>query len=170
MSDNTFTLEVFSPSREFFKGTVEAVTVTALYDDQKHKTVEENDGEYIFDFSKVHFDSIEFPSQEITVLAHHQPMVAALVPGEFRFKANGEWRSAYNAEGFLVVQSDNEVSIFATRCEWPEFIDEAKARSVIAYETEQLRNASSLSEHRRSEIELQRMFTMLKVKSKNLNN
>lgn len=102
---------------------------------------------------------------ELCVLAGHQPLLAALSPGEVRLKANGEVKSAYVADGFMEVRPDH-VMVFSHICEWPEDIDEARTRKEIEKDREQLRNAESLSEHRRSEIELQRMMAMLKVKSK----
>lgn len=103
---------------------------------------------------------------EITVLANHQPMTVALAPGELKIKTNGEWRSAYNSEGFMEVRGDS-VLIFSHLCEWPEDIDEVRAKAAIERDNEQLRNTTSLSEHRRSEVELQRMLAMLRVRNQN---
>ena len=102
---------------------------------------------------------------ELCVLAGHQPLVAALSPGEVRLKVNGEIKRAYVADGFMEVRPDH-VMVFSHICEWPEDIDEARTRREIEKDREQLRNAESLSEHRRSEIELQRMLSMLKGQSK----
>ena len=164
---NTFRLEIFTPRKHFFSQDVEGVTVTYIFDDKKSKFWDEVPNGKIIDFTD--FDVLDIPTGELTVLAHHQPMVAALAPGEMRIKIDGEWKSAYNSEGFMEVRGDNEVYIFSNFCEWPEDIDEVRAKQLIAKETEELRNASSLNEHRRSEIELQRIFTMLKVKDKNIN-
>lgn len=102
---------------------------------------------------------------ELCVLAGHQPLLAALTPGEVRLKVDGEVKTAYVADGFMEVRPDH-VMVFSHVCEWPEDIDEARTRREIEKDREQLRNAESLSEHRRSEIELQRMMAMLKVKRK----
>ncbi len=103
---------------------------------------------------------------ELCVLAGHQPLLAALTPGEVRLKVKGEVKRAYVADGFMEVRPDH-VMVFSHICEWPEDIDEVRTRREIEKDREQLRNAESLSEHRRSEIELQRMMAMLKVKKKN---
>ena len=102
---------------------------------------------------------------ELCVLAGHQPLLAALTPGEVRLKVNGEVKRAYVADGFMEVRPDH-VMVFSHICEWPEDIDEARTRREIEKDREQLRNAESLSEHRKTEIELQRMMAMLKVKNK----
>ncbi len=102
---------------------------------------------------------------ELCVFAGHQPLLAALMPGEVRLKVKGEVKRAYVADGFMEVRPDH-VMVFSHICEWPEDIDEVRTRREIEKDREQLRNAESLSEHRRSEIELQRMMAMLKVKRK----
>ncbi len=105
---------------------------------------------------------------ELCVLAGHQPMLVALEPGEVRLKIDGEVKKAFVADGFMEVRPDH-VMVFSHLCEWPEDIDEVRAQNAIERDREQLRNAESLSEHRRSEIELQRMMAMLKVKGKGTN-
>lgn len=105
---------------------------------------------------------------ELCVLAGHQPMLAAIVPGEVRIKTEKGTESAYVSDGFIEVRPDR-VMLFSHLCEWPEDIDEVKAKAAIERDREQLRNTESLSEHRRSEIELTRMMAMLKVKKKYIN-
>ncbi len=105
---------------------------------------------------------------EMCVLAGHQPLLAALSTGEVRLTVNGEVKKAYVADGFMEVRPDH-VMVFSHICEWPEDVDEALARRQRERDEEQLRNAESLSEHRRSEIELQRMMTMLRGKKKPIN-
>ncbi len=100
---------------------------------------------------------------QLAVLANHQAMTAALIPGELKIKIDGEWKSAYNSDGFMEVHN-NTVTIFSHFCEWPEDIDEVRAKLTIEKDNERLRNTKSLSEHRRNEIELQRMLAMLQVK------
>ncbi len=104
---------------------------------------------------------------ELCILAGHRPLLAALTPGEVRLKVNGEVKKAYVSDGFMEVRPDH-VMVFSHICEWPEDIDEAKTRREIEKEKEQLRNAESLSEHRRNEIELQRMLAMLRVRNRNI--
>lgn len=105
---------------------------------------------------------------EICVLAGHHPMLAAIVPGEVRIKTGDDMKNAYVSDGFMEVRPDR-VMVFSHMCEWPEDIDEVKAKATIERDREQLRNTESLSEHRRSEIELKRMMAMLRVKKKDIN-
>ena len=81
---------------------------------------------------------------------------------------NGEWKKAFVGDGFMEVRPD-DVLVFTHLLEWPEDIDEAKAQLLLEQEKEQLRNAASFSEHRRTEIELQRMMTTLRKRNYNLN-
>ncbi len=165
---STFKLEIFTPRRLFLSEQVEGVTVCSIYNDKGSEFWDNVDEGQMLDFTD--FENLDIPTGELTVLAHHAPMVAALAPGEMRIKINGEWKKAYNSEGFMEVRGNNEVYIFSYFCEWPEDIDELRAKQLIAKETEELRNARSLTEHRLGEIELQRIFTMLRVKHKNVNN
>ncbi len=102
---------------------------------------------------------------ELCVLSGHQPLLAALTPGEVRLKVKGEVKRAYVADGFMEVRPDH-VMVFSHICEWPEDIEEALLKKEQEKEQEKLRNAESLSEHRRNEIELQRMMSMLRVKNR----
>ena len=56
---------------------------------------------------------------EITVLKDHAPMIAVLEIGEMKIKVDGEWKNAFNSEGFVEVRPD-EVLIFSQACEWPD--------------------------------------------------
>ena len=98
---------------------------------------------------------------KLGVLKGHYPMTAALIAGELRLMLDGEWKSAFCSDGFMEVRPD-EVLVFSHMCEWPEDIDEALAKQQHERQTEQLRDAESLREYRRSEIELQRMMALLK--------
>ncbi|MBQ4103841.1 MAG: ATP synthase F1 subunit epsilon [Clostridia bacterium] len=105
---------------------------------------------------------------ELCVLHGHQPMIVALPPGEIKIKQDGEWKKAFVGDGFMEVRPD-DVLVFTHLLEWPKDIDEAKAQLLLEQEKEQLRNAASFSEHRRTEIELQRMMTTLRKRNYNLN-
>ncbi len=163
-----FQLEILTPEKTFFAGTAEAVTVSAVYGDPREHLAENHieDEAYLFREDV----SIDVESAELTVLAHHHPMVAALAPGEIRIKVDGAWKTAYIGEGFLEVGYDNVVQIFSHLCEWPDAIDAVLAAMEEEKEQERLRNTESLSEHRRSEIELQRMLDILRRKRGNVNN
>ena len=130
MSD--FLLEIITPEKQFFKGSVEAIRCETL-------------------------------GGEIGVLKGHQPMVAALKIGEIRLKIAGEWKNAFNSEGFMEVRPD-EVMIFSQSCEWPEDIDEARAEEARLRILETMRHEQGLTEHKHNEISLARAMARLKLK------
>ncbi len=102
------------------------------------------------------------PDGELTVLADHAPMAAALSVGALKIKENGVWRTAFQSEGFLVVRPD-EVLIFAQTCEWPEEIDLARAEEAMNRALEKLRHKQSIYEHKHTGISLTRALTRLKI-------
>ncbi len=130
-----FPLEVLTPEREFFSGSVEALTVN-------------------------------LPDGLLTVLSGHQPMVAALEPGELRFKLEGEWRVCACSEGFLEVAPD-KVRAFVQSCEEPGEIDEARARAAYERESALYAGKQSLREHELTRLALARAMTRLAVSGKN---
>ncbi len=107
--------------------------------------------------------SVEACDGRLTVLAGHAPMVAPLVAGTLNLRIGGEDKEAFHSFGFLEVRPD-EVLMFTQACEWPEEIDEYRAR--VAYEkaTEELRQKQSILEHRHSELSLSRAMARLRIK------
>ncbi len=106
---------------------------------------------------------------ELSVLKGHQPMIVALPPGEVKIKlTNGEWKNAFVSDGFMEVRLE-DVIIFSHFAEWPEDVDEAKAKRLLEQEKEQLKNAQSINEYRQTEIELQRMMMTLRNRGKSFN-
>ena len=67
---------------------------------------------------------------ELCVLSGHHPMLVALAPGEVRIKTSEGVKSAYVSDGFMEVRPDH-VMVFSHLCEWPEDIDEVKAKEII---------------------------------------
>jgi F-type H+-transporting ATPase subunit epsilon len=66
---------------------------------------------------------------EITVMAHHIPLVTVLKPGELRFKKQGEEKSIAVSGGFAEVKSDNSLVILADTAEHATEIDVARAEA-----------------------------------------
>lgn len=130
-----FLLEVLTPEREFFSGTVDALTVT-------------------------------LPDGLLTVLAGHRPMVAALDPGELRYRISGEWLVCACSEGFLEVSPD-KVQVFVQSCEQPGEIDEARAKAAYERESALFAEKQSLREHELTRLALARAMTRLAVSGKN---
>lgn len=64
---------------------------------------------------------------EITILPNHIPLVGLLVPGELRYKKNGEEKSIAISTGFIEVRPKSEVVILADTAEHAAEIDLARA-------------------------------------------
>ncbi|MDR3278006.1 MAG: ATP synthase F1 subunit epsilon [Oscillospiraceae bacterium] len=127
-----FDLKILTPEREFFSGSVEAITVS------------------VYDGS-------------MTVLADHIPLIAPLEISSLRLKMpDGEWREAFNSEGFMEVRREG-VLLFVQTCEWPEEIDARRAEEARLRAEELLRQRHSMSEYQQSKIDLARAMERLRV-------
>ena len=101
-----------------------------------------------------------------TVMAGHQPIVFATEPGTIRITADGKTREAFMSEGFIEVRPDETIA-FAQAVEWPEDINERRARDAKERAEEQLRRKRSAAEYRINRYALQRAFARLRVKHHN---
>lgn len=80
-------------------------------------------------------DMIELTTTEgeMGIYKHHIPLTAIVAPGILRIKNQGEERIAALFDGFIEILEE-EVTILAESCEWPDEIDinraqEAKVRA-----------------------------------------
>ncbi|MBQ3816959.1 MAG: ATP synthase F1 subunit epsilon [Clostridia bacterium] len=105
-------------------------------------------------------------SGEFGILKGHQPMVASLKVEEIRINIKGEWKYAFISEGFLEVRPD-ETIIFAQCGEWPEDIDENRAEDAKLRALSDIKHKTEITEHKHSQISLDRAITRLKIKNKN---
>jgi len=95
-----FIFEVHTPYRLFYSGEVEAVILTLI------------DG-------------------EVAVYAGHAPFTAPVMPCILRIKdKDGNWASAFTAEGILEVKSHKNVLI-SDAAEWPDEIDYERAKKAM---------------------------------------
>ena len=96
------------------------------------------------EFYRGKVESVGFlsPDGQVSIWADHAPMVAPLEISGFRFKAEGAWRSAFIAEGFLKVSAKG-VSVFTEAVEWPENIDVERAKRAKARAEEELKSAAT---------------------------
>ena len=99
---------------------------------------------------------------ERTVLAGHAPMISTLGIGEMKIKENGEWKTAFQSEGFVEVRPD-EVLVFSQLCEWDNEIDVVHVQKIKAAIEEEARSAQSIQEQKHTAISLTRAMTRLKV-------
>ena len=94
------------------------------------------------------------------VEAGHEPVVAAIEPGETRYKVDGVWTSVIVTHGFAEIMSDYAVLLVST-AERPEEIDEARAQRAKSRAEERLRQHGSQREYYRSKAALARATAWL---------
>lgn len=119
-------------------------------------------------FYRGEVESIHIPAVggSCTVMAGHQPMVFATEPGEIQLTVEGKTRAAFMSEGFIEVRPD-ETIVFSEAVEWPEEINERRAKDAKERAEEQLRRNRSAAEYRLNRMALQRAFARLQVKHHN---
>lgn len=100
-----------------------------------------------------------------TIMAMHQPTVLATEPGILKITADGKTREAFISEGFIEVRPDETV-VFSQAVEWPEEINEQRAREAAERAEEMIRRNRSASEYRLNRIALQRAFSRLRSKKR----
>ncbi len=116
-------------------------------------------------FFKGEVESINIPSLggACTIMAGHQPMVFATEPGMITIVEEGRTREAFMSEGFIEVRPDETIA-FSEAVEWPEDIDERRAKEAKERAEEMLRRNRSAAEYKLNRIALQRAFARLRVK------
>jgi len=67
---------------------------------------------------------------EIGILPGHSPIIAALVPGEIRFRVGQNWRIAAATHGYAEIGPELAV-IVVNAAEWPEQIDVRRAEQAL---------------------------------------
>lgn len=108
---------------------------------------------------------LKTPMGEVGVLPGHIPMVIAVSVGPVKIRQNGKWRIAFLSEGFMEVTQERAV-IMTDNAEWPEEIDENRAKEAKLRAEERLHRQISKVEYIRSQAALSRAMERLKIKSK----
>jgi len=106
--------------------------------------------------------TVTAPDGKMTILADHIPIITPLVVGTLSIKISGEWRDAFNSEGFMEVRH-GEVVVFVQACERPEEIDIRRAEEARRRAEERLRQKQSINEYKQSKIALARAMARLSV-------
>jgi F-type H+-transporting ATPase subunit epsilon len=99
------------------------------------------------------------------VLANHMPMVAPIIIGSLKITTPDEVLIAFNSEGFIDVKQNNTVYVFCQVCEWPQEIDENRAKLAVERAERALKVQRGIGEHQLSQLALARAMERLKVKS-----
>ena len=111
-------------------------------------------------------EALTFPTTDglFGLLAHHAPLVCAVVPGELTIrKADGGVLTAAVAAGMLRFR-DNEALLLTDTAEPPEEIDLRRAERAALAAKEALRHKQSAREYREAEIRLSRAISRMNVK------
>lgn len=102
---------------------------------------------------------------ELGILAHHSPILAAVLPGTLQFRVpGGEPQVAAVSPGMVKVEQ-NEVLVLVDSAERPEEIDAARARREADQAREALLQKRSRQEHQVAQATLARALNRLRVKS-----
>lgn len=123
--------------------------------------------ERVFFDDTVEMVIIETSDGQLGVMAGHVPMVAPIKIGVIKIKQNGEWREASIDEGYMEI-TPQETIVMSHSAEWPEEIDEKRAREEYERAQEKLRQKRSMEEYHQSKASLARAMARLRVK-KNYN-
>ncbi len=106
------------------------------------------------------------PDGTVGILAHHENMIIAVVPGTVSFDTiDGEHRECVVSAGFAEV-INNRVRVMTLTAERPEDIDIVRAREAEERAKEQLRQKMSLQEYHLSKASLARAMSRLSAASK----
>jgi len=129
-----FPFEVHTPYRLFYTGPVEAIVLTLI------------DG-------------------EVAVYANHTPFTAPVVPCLLKIKdKDGNWKTAFSAEGILEVKNHKTVLISDT-AEWSEEIDLERAKKAKEQAEETLLSGGMRFETDKACTSLRRAKMRIKAKS-----
>lgn len=121
--------------------------------------------ERLFFSGNVEYITVEAQTGRMSVLKGHAPMVAAVKTGQIVIKERGKVKSAFSTAGFMEVRPD-ETLIFLQKCEWPEEIDENRAKADEEEAKRNLQHKQSMLEYKESKIMLARALTRLRVKNR----
>lgn len=108
------------------------------------------------------------PDGELAILAHHQNMLVAVVPGTARFEpadGGGERTMVVVSSGFAEV-INNRVKVLVLTAERPEDIDVLRAREAEERAKEQLRQKQSIQEYQMNKLALARAMSRLRAVNK----
>ena len=102
---------------------------------------------------------------QLGILAHHSPMIAAVLPGTLRFRVPEQPEQVAAVSPGMVKVEGNEVLVLVDSAERPEEIDAARARREADEAREALLQKRSRQEHQVAQATLARALNRLRVKS-----
>ncbi len=103
---------------------------------------------------------------EVGIMPKHAPMIVAIVPGEIRILANGQWRALSSSNGYAEVSGDLTM-IIVNAAEWAEDIDIPRATKALERAEQRLHSsATSAAERVHARHAVQRARARLHVAQK----
>lgn len=120
--------------------------------------------ERVFYRGEVEMLSLPTIDGRASIMAMHEPFVFALQPGTLTLKEGNNTKTAFISDGFAEIRRDETV-VLSQAAEWPEEIDENKARAAKERAEDMLRHSNSLKEYKLSKAALSRAFARLRIKS-----
>ena len=123
--------------------------------------------ERLFFSEEVEAVSITTVDGGYTILAGHSPITMPLVIGSIQMKQNGEWREAFQSEGFIEFDN-NRAHVFLQACEWPDDIDEQRAKAAEQRLLERMMRQRSIIEYQWSRVALTRAMERLRIAHKKM--
>lgn len=106
---------------------------------------------------------INTPDGKRGVLNNHTPMIIAVSVGEIDIMVDGKTKTCFSSEGFFEVRPDKMI-LMAQVVEWPEEIDERRAKEAKRRSEEKLRQKQSLHEYHATMSSLARAMARLRIK------
>ena len=109
-------------------------------------------------------EALIFPAQDgfLGVEAGHEPIAAAVIPGELRFCAGGTWNTLVVGQGLVEVMPDHTMVLVAA-AERPEEIDLLRAEAARERAEEHLRQKLSVRDYYNYKAALARAMARLKA-------
>ena len=103
---------------------------------------------------------------QLSFLAHHQEMMAALNPGELQIQdEEGNWIRAIAGFGSMVF-ANNRATVLVETCEKPEEIDKKRAEEALERAKERMRQKQSQREYHMTQAAMARALSRLSLKDK----
>lgn len=113
----------------------------------------------------VDFVAAPTPQGEIGILPHHAPLLTKLELGPLRFRTGHTMHVLIVTGGFLEVQENNRVSIFAETAEFAQDIDVERARLEAERAKSQLNEPSSrLTAEELAHVESSLLHALMRIK------
>ena len=109
-------------------------------------------------------EMVEFKTTEgdIGVLKGHIPLTAVIAPGTMKIHRNDECKEAALLAGIVRIMQDN-VTVLAESCEWPEEIDIVRANEAKIRAERRLKGGEGQVNLSRAELALRKALVRIQV-------